>query len=56
MTYKIISESNMWSTSKLVKKAEEIINEKAKEGWNVVSVSYGFNIWYVPTVFITISK
>lgn len=56
MKYRVIQTSNMWSTEKLRRKAEEIINRETENGWNLISVSLGFNIWYIPTVFITIGK
>jgi hypothetical protein len=55
-TYIVISESSMWSTTKLKKNVERILNEKTKEGWDVVSVAFGINIWWIPTAYITLSK
>lgn len=46
----------MWSTTKLKQKAEKILNEKTKEGYEVVSVAFGVNIWWIPTAYITLSK
>tara|TARA_B100000809_G_scaffold140254_1_gene137802 strand:+ start:1041 stop:1187 length:147 start_codon:yes stop_codon:yes gene_type:complete len=46
----------MWSTSSLTNKVEKILSEKEKEGWEIVSVAFGTNLWYVPTAFITIKK
>ncbi len=55
-TYKILKFSTMWSTSSLTNKVEKILSEKEKEGWEIVSVAFGTNLWYVPTAFITIKK
>ena len=56
MTYTIIKESTMWSTDSLKKKVEEILNEKTKEGYEVVTVAFGLNLWWMPTAFITLRK
>ena len=55
-TYSVISESSMWSTAKLKEKVEKILNEKTKDGYEVVSVAFGLNIWWIPTAYITLSK
>jgi hypothetical protein len=55
-TYSVISESSMWSTAKLKRKVEIILNEKTKDGYEVVSVAFGLNIWWIPTAYITLSK
>jgi hypothetical protein len=54
--YSIISESSMWSTAKLKQKVEIILNEKINDGYEVVSVAFGTNIWWIPTAYITLSK
>ena len=46
----------MWSTTKLKEKVERILNEKTKDGYEVVSVAFGLNIWWIPTAYITLSK
>ena len=55
-TYSVISESSMWSTAKLKRKVEIILNEKSKDGYEIVSVAFGLNIWWIPTAYITLSK
>ena len=55
-TYTVISESSMWSTKKLKSNVETVLNEKTQEGFEVVSVAFGFNTWWVPTAYITLSK
>jgi hypothetical protein len=54
--YTIIKESSMWSTKELTIRVEKILNTKAQEGFQIVSVSFGLNIWWIPTAFITICK
>ena len=56
MTYSIIKESTMWSTDSLKQKVEKILNEKTKEGYEVVTVAFGLNMWWSPTAFITLRK
>ncbi len=56
MNYSIIKESTMWSTNLLKKKVENILNEKTKEGYEVVTVAFGLNMWWMPTAFITLRK
>ena len=45
MTYSIIKESTMWSTDSLKQKVEKILNEKTKDGYEVVTVAFGLNMW-----------
>lgn len=40
--YKIISESSIWSMSNIQKAIERRINEHAKKGWRLVSVSFSY--------------
>jgi len=54
--FEIIKISEMWSTEKLRKKIERLINEKSKEGFEIVTVAFGINLWYMPTAYITICK
>lgn len=56
MTYSIIKESTMWSTDSLKQKVEKILNEKTKDGYEVVTVAFGLNMWWMPTAFITLRK
>jgi hypothetical protein len=55
-TYFVISTSSMWSTSELKRKVEIILNEKTKDGFEVVSVAFGVNKWWIPTAYITLCK
>jgi hypothetical protein len=54
--YTIFKESSMWSTKHLITRVEKLLNEKNQEGYQIVSVSFGLNIWWIPTAFITICK
>ena len=44
--YKIISESSSWSFKRVRKKIEAAINEFAKKGWRVTSISFTTNCAY----------
>jgi translation elongation factor EF-1beta len=56
MIYSVISESSMWSTDTLKQKVERILNEKTRDGYEIVSVAFGVNMWWLPTAFITLRK
>ena len=55
-TYKVESVSLMYSTKKLNEHVEKLLNERAQEGYEVVSINYSYNMWSIPTVYITFSK
>ena len=40
MTYSIIQVSTFWTSDSLIEKVEETLNKKAKEGYEVVTVSF----------------
>ena len=54
--YTIIKKTNMFSSGALARKAEELINQKSAQGYEVIDVSFGVNASHLPTVFITICK
>ncbi len=54
--YEVIKMSEMWSTENLRKKVEALINKKSKEGYEIVTVAFGIDLWYTPTAFVTIVK
>jgi translation elongation factor EF-1beta len=56
MIYSVISESSMWSSDTLKQKVERILNEKTRDGYEIVSVAFGVNMWWLPTAFITLRK
>ncbi|MFN3848244.1 MAG: hypothetical protein ACK4NY_02395 [Spirosomataceae bacterium] len=55
-TYKIIKKSTFWSTNSLINKVEQILQSAIQENYEIVSVSFGVNLWWIPTAFITLSK
>jgi hypothetical protein len=55
-TYKVESISSMYSTKKLNEHLEKLLNERAQEGYEVVSINYSYNILSIPTVYITFCK
>lgn len=54
--YQVLAVSDAWSTKKLNEKAEQLMNEKVAEGYEINFVNFGYNSWMKPTLFITISK
>jgi len=55
-TYRIITLTTMWSTSSLTRDVEQLINEKSRDGYEIVTVAFGVNMWWMPTAYITICK
>ena len=54
--YQIIKITEMWSTDTLMRNAEAYINIKSNEGFEIVTVSFGVNLWWMPTAYITICR
>lgn len=54
--YKVFKLTSMWSTDTLTKEVEQFLNEKASDGYEIVSVAFGVNMWSIPTAFITVCK
>jgi hypothetical protein len=54
--FKIIRVSDWWSTSSLMKKAEDVANQKSQEGYEIVSISFGLSVWMIESAYITIPK
>lgn len=54
--FRVFKISNMWSTSRLTRDVENELKKLTNEGFEIISVSFGFNIWWIPTAFITTSK
>jgi hypothetical protein len=52
LTYSIIKETAMWSTDSLKRKVERILNEKTAADYEIVTVAFGLNMWWMPTAFI----
>ena len=55
-SYSIIKLSTMWSKDGLKNDVESLLNEKTAQGYEIVSVSFGVNMWWMPTAFVTICK
>lgn len=55
-TYQVITHSAVWSMSALIRKVEQTLHEKTKDGYEIVTVAFGVNLWWLPTAFITVCK
>lgn len=51
--FTIIKTTSYWSAGALANRVETLINGKSNEGYDIVNVSFGTNIFYLPTAFIT---
>lgn len=54
--FKILKHSTLWSIDSLTQKVETLLQEKEDEGWTIISVAFGTNVWYMPTAFIRLKK
>jgi hypothetical protein len=54
--HSIIKLSTMWSSESLRRKTEDLVNDVALDGYEIVSVAFGVNVWMMPTAYVTISK
>lgn len=54
--FRVFKISNMWSTARLIKDVENELKQITNDGYDIISVSFGFNIWWIPTAFITTSR
>ena len=54
--FKVIKISSMYSTSRLTRKVEQELRSLTNNGYEIISVAFGVNIWWVPTAFITVKK
>jgi len=54
--YSIINLSSWWSPDQLRNDVEKIINEKAKQGYEIISVSFDNSSGFIYQCFITICK
>jgi len=52
-SYKIESVSNCWSTQRLKTRVENLLKERTSQGWELVSISFGMNIWWIPAAYVT---
>lgn len=56
ITYRIFKLTSMWSTDRLTREVEQLLNEKTGDGYEIVTVSFGVNMWWMPTAYVTICK
>lgn len=54
--FRVFKISNMWSTARLIKDVENELKQIKNDGYDIISVSYRFNIWWIPTAFLTTSR
>lgn len=54
--FRVFKISNSWSTARLIKDVENELKQITNEGYEIISVSFGVNIWWLPTAFITTSR
>ena len=54
--FRVFKISNSWSTARLIKDVENELKQITNEGYDIISVSFGVNIWWLPTAFITTSR
>ena len=54
--FKVVRVSNMWSTAELCNKVEMMLVQLDIDGYEIVNVSFGFNVLLIPTAFITVKK
>jgi Zn-finger domain-containing protein len=54
--YEITKMSTMWTTDNLKSKVERFLNDVNSQGYKIVSVSFGVNLWWMPTAYITLEK
>lgn len=55
-TFSVIRFSTMWSIKSLTRRVEKLLSEKDQEGYEIVTVSFGINLWMMPTAYITVCK
>ena len=54
--FRVIKKTNYWSTDKLCKEVEETLKQLTDDGYEIIGVSMGVNLWWIPTAFITVKK
>jgi hypothetical protein len=55
-TYRIFKLTSLWSTDRLIREVEQLLNEKTGDGYEIVNVSFGVNMYWLPTAYVTICK
>lgn len=54
--YTVIKLNSWWSPDKLRSDVESLLNEKARQGYEIISVSFDISSGFVYQCFITICK
>jgi hypothetical protein len=54
--FEIIRVSDWWSTNSLMEKAKNVANQKSREGYTIVSISFGISVGMIASAYITITK
>jgi hypothetical protein len=54
--YEITKMSTMWTTDNLKGRVERFLNDSNSQGHKIVTVSFGVNMWWMPTAYITLEK
>jgi hypothetical protein len=54
--FKVVKLSTMWSTSDLTRNVEQHLQSAHEKSYEIVSVSFGINMWWMPTAYITVAK
>jgi hypothetical protein len=54
--YEITKMYTMWSTDSLKRRVEDFLNNASTNGNRIRSVSFGVNMWWMPTAYITVEK
>ncbi len=57
MKYSILNiKARGWSTKQFAEHVENIVNEKAQEGFEIINVSFGNDFGDFPSAFVTVRK
>lgn len=54
--FKIITLSNVWSSKNLTRKVEQELKTLSAGGYEIISVNFSFNYWWILTAYITVKK
>lgn len=54
--FRVIKVSDAWSTNALIRKVEKELEKIHAEGSEIINVSFGYNMWFIPTAFISLKR
>jgi len=54
--FSILKRTHLYSTSELRTEVEAYLNMLSADGWEIVSVSFGFSGLFMPAAFITMCR